>query len=156
MRRLHARRTAGVGAFSSVGGLLASNWQSSADLDSGLPASAEGLCAHCGKAFKPGRRPDGDYCSQDCEAAMQGQCGGSWALITWTTHGDFTSRFRFFPTRAAAQAAAPADAPYTVIDRTVKPRRERLSIDEVLKAVLGSPRMPRQPATAQRVSRHPL
>jgi hypothetical protein len=43
------------------------------------------------------------------------------------------SRFSFFNTAAEAAAAAPAGRPYTVVDRFIKARRPRPSIDDVIK-----------------------
>jgi hypothetical protein len=120
MRRLRARRGAGV-TFGSVGA---------------LQATVDYVCGHCGRPFRPDRRSvaDNRFCSESClQASYGGQRhpAGSWALVTWQMRGDYTSKIRYFDTRAEALAAAPAGQPSTVVNRTVK-ARERLSIDEIV------------------------
>jgi hypothetical protein len=59
------------------------------------------------------------------------------SCCVWQQTGDMGSRFAFFDTRAAAVAAAPPAAPFTVVDRTVTAARPHPSTEDVLKACLA-------------------
>jgi hypothetical protein len=118
----HARRRslAAGGVFGSSGALR---------------ASIAAICPHCGRAFYPNRvNADGPFCGRHCaDAAAAHPPPGRYALIVWRTDGDMTARYSYFHTRAEAEQAAPrGGVPFTIADRAAKPRRERLSIDEIV------------------------
>jgi hypothetical protein len=110
----------------------------------GLTATITCTCAHCGQTFQPNHRGShGLFCSMGCRDAHSaaGRRPGRFALIVFCDNGD-VARFAYFDTPAEVQAAAPAKGVFSIVDRCVKARRPRPSVDEIIKAtrpVLATP-----------------
>ncbi|OBI53595.1 hypothetical protein A5705_02980 [Mycobacterium sp. E787] len=70
--------------------------------------------------------------------------GGRYALIVWPPRrrGDLLARWLFFETRGEAEAAAPADMPWSVVDTTVQAKRRHIDsreVDAYIRATRGQP-----------------
>lgn len=68
------------------------------------------------------------------------QSATPWALITWAENS-FTTTATYFPTREAAEAAAPTDQTFSIVDWT-RPADPRPNMNEILAAGRGVMRFP--------------
>ena len=76
--------------------------------------------------------------SPGCWCGFIGDASGRFALVTWHMGGSYAmAPPRYFPTREAAEDAAPDD-PFTIIDLHRRPRRRRYpTVDELIERMHG-------------------